>query len=173
MFIRTPSRVLLASVAAMALGACAPTADRGEPTPEAFAARYPNDDSRNQHFVPNPAFVPQVPDFEVRRRALSREGEILIIEGDADTVTVGGPDQFGITEANQVAIVQQVLASYPDEFDTIQIYTTFVDQAHQGIAYYQGIKNTVNGIGTETFDSRGAWGLGPRGDRGAATRSSA
>ncbi|CAN0545113.1 unnamed protein product, partial [Laminaria digitata] len=88
-------------------------------------------------------------------------GEVLIVEGDAETVTVGGPDAYGITDANQVAIVQQVLAEYPDEFDTIQIYTSFIDQAHQGIAYYQGIRNDVAGIGTAGFNSRGNWGLDP------------
>lgn len=160
MFIRSPHRVLLGIAATFA--ACAPApADRGEPTPEEIAARYPHDDVANQHFVPNPEFVAQPADFATVRRALSREGEVLIVEGDADTVTVGGPGEFGITDANQVAIVQEVLASYPDEFDTIQIYTSFVDQAHQGIAYYQGIRNEVQGIGTSSFNGRGNWGLDP------------
>lgn len=158
MILRPSSAVLLL----LGAFACAPGApSRGEPTPDEIAARYRHDDSLNQHFVPNPDFIPQLPDVAVQRSSLSLEGEVLIIEGDAETVAVGGPDAFGITDANQVAIVQQVLAAYPDEFDTIQIYTTFIDQAHQGIAYYQGIKNDVAGIGTSGFNGRGNWGLDP------------
>lgn len=160
MIVRRSPVILLALVAFSF--SCAPNgAPRGEPTPEEMASRYPLDDSLNQHFVPNPEFIPQVSDIAVKRSHLSIDGEVLIVEGDAQTVTVGGPDAFGITDENQVAIVQQVLAEYPDEFDTIQIYTSFIDQAHQGIAYYQGIRNDVEGIGAQTFNGRGGWGLDP------------
>ncbi len=160
MIVRRSSSVLLAWVA-LSFG-CAPDVNsRGEPTPEEIASHYPLDDSLNQHFVANPDFVPQLGAVAVKRSSLSLEGEVLIIEGDAQTVTVGGADAFGITGDNQLAIVQQVLAEYPDEFDTIQIYTSFVDQANQGIAYYQGIRNDVQGIGAQTFNGRAGWGLDP------------
>lgn len=165
MLVRSISRVSLAGGLLVSFGlACAPAGDpRGEPSPEDIRALYPHDDQTNEHFVPNPDFVAQPARFAVKKSKLSREGEVLVIEGDADTVTVGGPNQFGITDANQVAIVQEVLASYPDQFDTIQIFTTFTDEAHQGVAYYQGIRNEVQGIGTMIFDNRGAWGLEPEG----------
>ena len=119
---------------------------------------YPNDISRNQGFVPNSDFVPEKPRFGIIRSALSLEGEIVVVEGDTQTVSsMGG--SFGISDANQAAIVQEVLSEYPDVFDTIQIYTSFVDEAHVGTAYYQAIKNDVRGIGVQIFDGRSGWGL--------------
>ncbi|MCB9649937.1 MAG: hypothetical protein H6730_25630 [Deltaproteobacteria bacterium] len=154
-----PRQSALTLVAVLGAAACGVPSPSGEPTPADIAARYRHDDSTNQHFSPNPEFVAQPADYAVQRQALTREGEVLIIEGGAGTVTVGGPGAFGITQDNQVAIVQEVLSQYPDVFDTIQIYTTFIDQAHQGIAYYQGIQSAVSGIGIAGFDNRAGYGL--------------
>lgn len=132
------------------------------PTSEAPPADvYANDTSDNQGFVPNPDFIPEVPTYAIQKSKLSLEGEILVVEGDAQTVSTGGPNVFGITQDNQVAIVQEVLSQYPDVFDTIQIYTTFVDEAHAGTAYYQSIRNSVAGIGVNSFNGRAGWGLDP------------
>jgi MYXO-CTERM domain-containing protein len=157
------SRRIVALGAVLGAAAACGAPSSGEPTEADIAARYPHDDRTSQHFQANPDFHPQPADFALQRRALTREGEVLVIEGGPGTVTVGGVGAFGITEDNQIAIVQEVLAQYPDEFDTIQIYTSFVDQAHQGIAYYQGLRNTVAGIGISGFDSRAAYGLGDTG----------
>lgn len=136
------------------------------PTGEAPPADvYSNDTSDNQGFVPNPDFVPQVPAYAIKRSKLSLEGEVLVVEGDAQTVSTGGPNVFGISQDNQVAIVQRVLSEYPDVFDTIQIYTTFIDEAHAGTAYYQSIRNSVAGIGVNSFNGRAGWGLPPTGGR--------
>lgn len=123
------------------------------------------DGDMSQGFKPNPDFHPIQQEIAIKRSALSLEGEILVLEGDAMTVSQNGLGRFGISEDNQRAIVAQVLAMYPDVFDTIQIYTTFEDQAHAGFAYYQGIKNEVSGIGKMQFNSRPAWGLPAVGGR--------
>jgi hypothetical protein len=120
---------------------------------------YSNDTSKNRGFVPNPAFVPVTPAIGTKRSKLSLEDEVVVLEGDAATVSAAGGGSFGITEGNQVAIVQAVLAEHPDVFDTIQIYTSFVDDAHVGTAYYQSISNAVQGIGIDAFDGRAGWGL--------------
>lgn len=141
---------------------CAPGEPLG-PDPEAPPASvYAHDTAKNQGFIPNPAFVPVKEDVALQRSALRTEGEVIVIEGDPRFVTSNGV-AFGITEDNTAAIIQEVLANYPDEFDTIQIHLSFIDEAHAGTAYYQSIKNTVAGIGIETFDNRGAYGLGEDG----------
>ncbi len=137
----------------------------GTDVPEVHPSHYENDTDRSQGFEPNPDFVPVTPEIAIKRSALSLEGEILVLEGDAQTVAQNGLGNFGITEDNQRAIVARVLAMYPDEFDTIQIYTTFEDQAHAGIAYYQGIKNDVSGVGKMQFNNRPGWGLPALGGR--------
>lgn len=126
---------------------------------------YPNDTDESQGFVPNPDFIPVTPTYATKRSGLSIEGEIIVVEGDAQTVAQNGLGRFAITEDNQRAIVAQVLAQIPDEFDTIQIYTTFEDQGHVGIAYYQGIRNDVQGIGKNVFNGRPGWGLPALGGR--------
>lgn len=131
------------------------------PPPEVYA----QDTVRPDGFVPNPAFVPIVPTHDLRRSALRLEGEILVVEGDARTVSQAGGGVFGILPENQRAIVQEVLAVHPDIFDTIQIYTSFVDQAHLGSAYYSGIANAVSGIGIGSYNSRPSYGLPREGGR--------
>jgi len=118
-------------------------------------------------FRPNPAFHPITPPpatFAVRRQSLRAEGEIIVLDGaDPGLVANDGMGNYGITDDNQVAIVQAVLAQYPDNFDTIQIYLSFLDNAHAGSAYYQGISNEVSGIGRMVFNGRGGWGLPDQG----------
>jgi hypothetical protein len=59
---------------------------------------------------------------------------VIVVQGDDQTVSTGGPDSFGILDNNQVAIVNEVLAVYPDVFDTIQIYTSFIDDASASLS---------------------------------------
>ncbi len=153
---------LLFSCAPAWLLACSPpiAPPTGEAPPPGI---YANDTAANQGFVPNPAFVRQIPEIGINRSKLSLEGEVLVVEGDDQTVAIGGPGVFGITQDNQVAIVQRVLAEYPDVFDTIQIYTSFIDEANAGSAYYQAIKNSVSGLGIDTFNGRPGWGLPDQG----------
>ncbi|MBK6690091.1 MAG: hypothetical protein IPG45_36845 [Deltaproteobacteria bacterium] len=144
-------------VTLLGLAACAqPSRPDGESPP---ADVNPSDRVRHQGFRPNPNFHPAQERYGFIRSGLRQEGQVLVIEGDNRFVTSGGGGAYGITDDNQVAIVNEVLAQYPDEFDTIQIYTTFLDEAHVGFAYYQSIQNTVTGIGVATFNGRQGWGL--------------
>lgn len=126
---------------------------------------YRFDDDRSDRFDPSADFVPEVPTIATKRSALSIEGEIIVVEGDAQTVSQQGIGRFGISEDNQRAIVAEVLGLVPDEFDTIQIFTTFDDQTSPGNAYYRGIRNDVQGIGKMVFNSRPQWGLSADGGR--------
>jgi MYXO-CTERM domain-containing protein len=138
---------------------CAPADPFTGERPYQPANPYPEDNSRHDTFVPNPDFVPVTREIETRRFALRQEGEVLVVEGDARTVSSDGAGNFGITEDNAAAVIQDVLAMYPDEFDTIQLYLTFPDAAAGGAAYYSSISNSVQGIGSDVFNGRPAFGL--------------
>ena len=156
-------RRLICAPLALSL-ACAPA--RPSEDPEAPPSGvYKWDISNGSNFRPNPDVKPITPSYGVKRSKLSLEGEILVVEGDAQTVAAVGGGEFGISDANKRAIVQQVLSEYPDVFDTIQIYTTFQDAIAGGSAYYQSIRNSVNGIGVQTFNGRTGWGLPAEGGR--------
>ncbi len=144
--------------------AAAPAREGGPESP-LFSEVYKWDQSDGSNFRPNPNVQIQTPRFAIKRSKLTREGEVLIIEGDGQTVAPVGPNSWGISENNKRAIVQRVLAEYPDVFDTIQIFTTFQDDIAGGSAYYQSIRNSVNGIGVMTFNGRGGWGLPAEGGR--------
>jgi hypothetical protein len=123
---------------------------------------YPLDHGRRSSGGPDPAFgaprasAPTAAPSVVRR-ALRADGEIIVLEGDDRFLTAGG-DGYGLTQDNLVAVAREVLAQYPDVFDTIQLHTTFPDRANGG-AYYQGIANDVAGLGRDVFDGRPGWGL--------------
>jgi hypothetical protein len=122
---------------------------------------YANDTGRHT-FVPDPGFKPvkvATPEISTQRFRLIQEGEVIVVEGDANTVSSDGQGGFGIVQDNAVAIIQQVLAMYPDEFDTIQFYPAFFDSAAGNSAFYSTIANSVQGIGAQQFNGRGAFGL--------------
>ncbi len=145
-----------------ALAACEPAPSGVDPEAPPSDV-YKNDTGRSRP-VPNPNFHPApTPRFARLSSGLRTEGQLIVIEGDPRFVTDGGGGTFGITDDNQVAIVQEVLANYPDVFDTIQFYLSFTDEAHAGTAYYQAIKNEVAGLGKQTMDLRDSWGLPPEG----------
>lgn len=141
-------------------GACAPSE-------HASIGVWPQDldrdaPARADGFAANPDFRPDSPRIAQRSSALSVADEVVVIEGDARTVTTAGR-AYGITEANANAIIETVLTAVPDELDTIQIFLTFRDAANQGAAYYRGLRNDIAGIGQEVFDTRGDLGLSPKG----------
>ncbi len=121
--------------------------------------RPPASPPSNPDFVPEPVSPSST---GVRRFGLRTEGEVIVLEGDSTIVSSGG-GAFGITDRNQVAIVREVLSEYPDRFDTIAIFLSFLDQNHAGSAYYQNVKNEVQGIGRNVYDGRDGWGLPPEG----------
>lgn len=136
------------------------------PPPDA----YSHDQALDQGHRPNPDFVPA--DFVAEYGAnigviaqpLRVEGEVLVLDGGPGFLAQSG-GQFGITGTNQKAIVAEVLSQYPDRFDTIAIFLSFTDANHVGTAYYQGVRNSVSGIGRAPYNGRDGWGLPRRGGR--------
>lgn len=110
-------------------------------------------------FRPNPAFRPSSPPIQNLVSAASIEGEVIVVTGDARTVSVQAPGELGVTEENQRAILEEVYALVPDRFDTLLIFTAFEDRAPMEPAYYRGLVNEVRGIGLETFNERESLGL--------------
>ncbi len=154
---------LVAPALALVFVACG-AAGLADADPESIPVdAYPLDHGRRASGGPDPAFAalpavaPPKPQSGVARRALRADGEVIVIEGDDRLLTAGGGG-FGLTQDNLVAVAREVLAQYPDVFDTIQLHTTFTDLASGG-AYYQGIANDVSGLGRDVFDGRPGWGL--------------
>lgn len=144
---------------AFMLTACHAPSPAGYDRSEADLAHiYRHDQSWNQGPPPHPEFTPITPRYAVRRSGLRRQGEVLLIEGDSETVATSSRG-FGITEANEQEIVRRVLEIYPDAFDTIQIYTTFFDANHPDTAYYRALQNDVEGLGIRRFNNRPSWNL--------------
>jgi len=146
-----------ALVPLLVVGACGggEATDLEAPPPGVYA----NDLHDDSEIPGNPDFVPYAaPEIGTKRQALSTEGEVIVIEGGGDFVSNGAMG-FGITDRNQRAIVHEVFTQYPDRFDTISIFLSFIDQNHAGSAYYQGIANQVQGIGRQQFNGRAGWRL--------------
>ena len=108
---------------------------------------------------------PETPVFATGAQHLTREGEILVVEGGLDTVTQVGPDQFSLLDENLQAILAEVYAEVPDVFDTVFVFTTFTDQERVGIAQTININNEVQGIGLEVLNNREVFGLPRNGGR--------
>jgi hypothetical protein len=139
-----------AAIIGLAAFACARSERQENPQPA----------ERAHGFRRDPSFVPAAePEFATGRSALRTEGEVIVLEGGPRFVTSGGPGSFGLLPENQRAIVAEVLSVHPDVFDTIQVYLSFLDEAHVGTAYYEGISNQVAGIGRRVNDGRSFWGL--------------
>jgi len=94
-------------------------------------------------------------------------GEIIVVEGDAATVTDFGGGQYGLRFDNQVQnlpeVVRRVLTRYGDDFDFVAIWTSFWDFGADGLAYYVGVRNDTQGIGRQRFDQGSFWGSGQGG----------
>ena len=99
------------------------------------------------------------------RRGLTREGEILVIEGGVGNVTQVGPGAFSLTQENLQAVLAELYAEVPDTFDTVFIFTTFTDQERPGIAETFNVNNEVRGIGLDVRNDRESWGLPRTGGR--------
>ncbi len=121
--------------------------------------KHAHDTHRADGFKANPNFQPKTPSIGQTRQGLSLEGQVMVIPGDARMVSSTGPGEFGITEDNQKAIVQEVLANYPDEFDTLVVFTTFEDKAQMTEAYSRVLQNKVAGIGLAEENRREDWGI--------------
>ena len=96
---------------------------------------------------------------------LTREGEILVIEGGVSNVTQVGPGLFSLEQEDLQAILSEVYAEVPDVFDTVMVFTTFTDQQRPGIAETFNLNNVVQGIGLEVKNDRDMFGLPLAGGR--------
>jgi MYXO-CTERM domain-containing protein len=87
---------------------------------------------------------------------LVQEGEIVVIEGDETTVT-GTGGGFAIGPGNIDAILSQFYAVYPDEFDMVAIWETFVDENNGG-AYFTTPPPVANRLfGFINMNGIGVW----------------
>lgn len=132
--------------------------------PGDVSGSHPHDVHRQTGFQPAPDFVPTPQRLATVRSALSVEDDILVFEGDSRLVSAEGPGEFGLTEDNQRALLEDAFAMVPDRFDTLVIFTAFDDQASASPRYYQPVRNRVTGIGLQLFDDRPGYGL-PEGGR--------
>lgn len=92
-------------------------------------------------------FQPVPPEVGVTRSALGVEGEVIVVDGDARTVSSDGMGGFGISADNQRNLVNDVVGLVGDRFDSLVIFTAFDDQAPASGPYYVQLANRVSGIG--------------------------
>jgi MYXO-CTERM domain-containing protein len=110
-------------------------------------------------YHPNPAFHPVQLQADAAPGKVEQVGEIIILEGDSQVVTGDGMGNWGLSDTNWTAITNRVLASYPDEFAEIIIFTTFDDiQAQGALAYESSVKSDVMGLGQDLFDDSASMG---------------
>lgn len=104
----------------------------------------------------------------VRAPLITQHGEIVVLEGGPKTVTAF--DQgYGLVlngggVQNPMEIAKEFLASHPDEFDVLTVFTTFPDEGSQNsVAWYLAIRSSVKGIGAQAMDTGSFWGSQPGG----------
>lgn len=110
----------------------------------------------------DPAFVPAAPAVATIRQGASLVGDVVVVPGDARTVSSSGPGRFGITAENRRAVIDAVLSVLPDRYDAVLVGTSFEDEAVENAAF-ELLCNDVRGIGLSVFDARPDFGLSPDG----------
>src|SRR5687768_3784007 len=94
---------------------------------------------------------------DARAQALVLDGEILVMEGDATTVT-GEGGGYSIQGNNIDAIVNQFYGQYNDEFDMISIWTSFPDLANGGAYYTSAVSSPLGNLkGFINMNQVGFW----------------
>jgi hypothetical protein len=91
------------------------------------------------------------------------DGEIVVMEGDSQTVASLGNDQFGLVmnqqTQNPMQVAREFYKNYPDEFDALCVFTTFPDAGSaNSVAWALAIKQGVTGIGMPKQDWSFSWG---------------
>ena len=100
----------------------------------------------------------------VRAPLTVQEGEIVVMQGNANTVTAFDGGGYGVVinnlgVRNPMEISKEFLAAYPDEYDAIVVFTTFPDAAaDSSVAWHLSVRNDVKGIGASVMDSGPLWG---------------
>lgn len=88
---------------------------------------------------------------------VDQRGEIVVIEGDSQTVS-GGPGGYGLGAENIDALLASFYDVYPDEFDMVCVFTSFAD-ANNGGAYFMTPPPVASGlIGFINMNQIGFWG---------------
>lgn len=101
------------------------------------------------------------PADEVSPGVVEQVGQIVVMQGDAETVTDLGGGDFGIDIAEQLPnLTMRFYMHHGDDFDGIAIFTTFPDQLQGGAAYSVGPGAGTMGIG---YDASGAAAYGSAG----------
>jgi hypothetical protein len=89
-----------------------------------------------------------------------QHGEIVIMEGDS-TLVAGGAGQRQIGPAEQIAIVEHFLESYPDEFDELIIWPTFEDLGVGGAYFTSNVPgSSARLLGFVNMNQVGTFGSG-------------
>lgn len=100
----------------------------------------------------HPVERPTGPAPEVSDGVVEQVGQIMVMQGDAETVTDLGAGDYGIDIATQLPnITMRFYLNHGDEFDGIAIFTTFPDQLQGGAAYSVGPGAGTMGIGYDAF----------------------
>lgn len=104
-----------------------------------------------------------LPQLRADTGPFSLHGDVLVMIGDAQTVSSLGNNRWGVRVDDEVqnplAIVRTFLDYFPDDYDVLTVWTSFRDRGSDGLAYYMGMYNDVGGIGVEPFNNRRFWGV--------------
>ena len=81
---------------------------------------------------------------------------VMEVEGDYDALIDNGETN----SAPREVIARQFYATHPDEYDFIYIFTNFDFQMPlaEAVAFYQDVRNDVQGIGINLFDHSSFYG---------------
>jgi MYXO-CTERM domain-containing protein len=92
------------------------------------------------------------------RADVTRVGEVIVVEGDAETVTSLDGGGRGLGLDNVRAIARKAIGFAGDRFDALTIWTAFDDQGSNAVAYAVSVKNDVMGIGQALMDESADYG---------------
>lgn len=82
-------------------------------------------------------------------------GEVLVLEGDADTIETDGS---GYAIRALSAVARKAIARLGDHFQQLTVWTTFEDRSNRAAAYEFTVKNDVRGIGVSLTDRSADFG---------------
>lgn len=172
MTVRLTALILLLCTAGCADNHSAPTRPPAEPAPLVLETKAAVIDHllKTSNYRPSEAAIKAQPARLVTRKAplITQSGEIVVMEGSALTITAFDDESYGLVlnqgVQNPMEISKELLATYPDEFDAITVFTTFPDGGSAGsVAWYLAIRSSVLGTGAQPTDSGAVWGSQPGG----------
>lgn len=113
-------------------------------------------------YTENPAWPERHLRPAVQGRGLvARQGEIVVVEGDAELVS-GSTSSLGLvidaTRNDPAAVMARVARDAADVPGILLLFTTFDDHGAGGPAYFLPVFNDVEGTGMGPIDQRGIFG---------------